>query len=211
MQGRAVLIASLCLWVLSPAAYARDGWTFEALFGDAYNFDSRLKIDQGEYTRSLSANYATRGFDTPLYYSARLSNWQGKEAWEFQLIHHKLYLNNPPPGVTSLSISHGFNIVTLNRAIDRNGWILRLGAGPVITHAEAVINGASYDGPYEISGAALLAGTGRRFYISRSMFIQIDAAATAAYAEPRTNGTPALKLSVSNIGVHGMFGLGINF
>lgn len=179
--------------------------------GDAHNFDTRLKIQQEGFARALTADYKTRGFDMPLYYSGRMAHWNGDRAWELQLIHHKLYLTNPPGGVTPLSISHGFNIITLNHAWDNQGLILRAGAGPVITHAEALVNGVTYDGPYELSGFAFLAGAGKRFYFGRSAYVQIEAAATAAYAKPRPDGAAALKLSVSNIALHGLIGIGIDF
>ena len=210
MQGRFLLLI-ISLWTLSPYAWARDGWSFETLLGDAHNFDTHLKIQQGDFTRTLTADYKTHGFQTPLYYSGRMAHWNGDRAWELQLIHHKLYLNNPPTDVESLSVSHGFNIVTLNHAWDIDGLILRAGVGPVVTHAEARVNGVVYDGPYELSGAAVLVGAGKRVYFGRSAYVQMEAAATAAYTEPRAEGAPALKLSVSNIALHGMIGIGIDF
>ncbi len=197
--------------LLPLGAHARDGWSFEAMLGDAYNFRARLEIDQESFRRELTADYATRGFDTPLYYAVRVSRWRGDDGWELQHIHHKLYLQNPPAGVSAFSVSHGFNIVSVNRAWQRAGWTVRLGAGPVVTHAEGTINGVIYDGPYEVAGAALLAGAGRRVYFGRTTFVQIEGAATAGYAKPQPDGDPALRLSVTNVALHALVGVGVDF
>jgi len=210
MHGR-ILGVIACVSMFPLGAHARDGWSFETFLGDAYNFHSRLKIDQESFRRELTADYDTRGFQTPLYYSMRVARRQGDGAWELQHIHHKIYLRNPPAGVASLSVSHGFNIVTANRAWDRNGMTVRLGAGVVVTHAEGTINGVLYDGPYELAGVALLAGVGKRLYLSRAAFFQIESQATAGYAKPEPKCDPALKLSVANVALHGLLGVGVDF
>lgn len=104
---------ALFAWTL-PLLAQGEPWSLEAYVGDAYNFRTRLKVEQdGGFSRSMSADYDTRGFDRPLYYLLRAARWQEARAWEASLIHHKLYLTNPPAGVTALSISHGFNILAV--------------------------------------------------------------------------------------------------
>jgi hypothetical protein len=197
--------------VCTPAM-AVDSWSFEAFGGSAHNFNSRLKITQeGGYSQSLTANYDTRGFRSPPYYMLRAARWQNARAWEISLIHHKLYLTNPPAGVSSVSVSHGFNIISVNRAIRRGDWSYRFGAGPVVTHAEATILGTSYDGPYKLAGAALLAAAGRRFYVGSAAYIAIEGAVTAAYAKPRLDGVPSAELNVSNLALHALAGFGYGF
>jgi hypothetical protein len=184
----------------------------EAYLGDAYNFRSKLKIEQdGGFSRSLTAKYDTDGFKSPLYYTLRAGRWEGNRAWEFSLTHHKLFLENPPPGVASLSVSHGFNIATFNRAFRNGSWVYRFGAGPVVTHAEGVVNGIAHDGSYKVAGAALLAGGGRRFYLGKQTFLSVEAMATAAYATPKMSGPVGAKLEVSNIALHGLAGIGFEF
>src|SRR3954470_12198178 len=152
--------------VVATSVGAADGWNLEVAGGDALSFHNRLKIEQeGGYSQSVNADYETRAFRSPLYYMLRAGRWQGDEGWELSLLHHKLYLTNPPPGVSGLSVSHGFNVITVNRAFNRGDWTWRLGAGPVVTHAEATILSTTYDGPYRLAGAAALASVGRRFYI----------------------------------------------
>jgi hypothetical protein len=141
----------------------------------------------------------------------RAGHWSGERAWEFSLMHHKIYLANPPPGVSDVSVSHGFNIVSLNRAFKTGDWTYRFGAGPVVTHAEATILGTKYDGPYRLAGAGLLAATGRRFHVGRSTWLAIEGAATAAYAAPKLPGPREGELRVSNFALHGMLGIGHEF
>jgi hypothetical protein len=205
--------AAMFAWAAcTPAAIAADAWSLEAFGGNAYNFNSRLKITQeGGFSQSLNASYETRGFRSPPYYMLRAARWQNQRAWEISLIHHKLYLTDPPAGVSGLSVSHGFNIVSVNRAFKRGDWSYRFGAGPVITHAEATILGTKYDGPYKLAGAGVLAAAGRRFYVGSAAYIALEGAMTAAYAKPRLEGTPSAQLSVANLALHALAGLGYEF
>lgn len=142
-------IALLALSPIACTAQGRDAqWSLELLIGDAYNANSRTRIEQSTLGDiSFSGDYDTRGLEGPLHYAWRVARWDDVRGWELQLLHHKIFLQNPPAGVDALSISHGFNIVTVNRAFDYRGWRMRAGVGPVIAHAEARISGTSYDGP----------------------------------------------------------------
>src|SRR4029453_8210628 len=189
-----------------------DGWAVEAFGGNAYNFKSSLHITQdGGFSESLAANYETRGFSSPPYYVLRAGRWSGERAWEVSLMHHKIYLDNPPAGVSDLSVSHGFNILSLNRAYKAGDWTYRFGAGPVITHAEATILGTKYDGPYRLAGAGFLAAAGPRVHVGRSTYFAVEGAATAAYARPPLDGPPDAELRVTNFALHAMLGVGHEF
>lgn len=203
----------LSVWAgTAGTAIAAERWSLEVYLGDAHNLRSRLKITQdGGFSRSISADYDTNGFDSPVYYTIRGARWEQDRAWELSLTHHKLFLQNPPAGVAALSVSHGFNILAVNRAFRSGNWIYRFGAGPVITHAEGVINGIGYDGPYKLSGAALLAGAGRRFYLGKSTFFSLEAMATAAYANPKMSGPLNAEIKATNVAIHGQAGIGFEF
>lgn len=194
-----------CLTATSATA---QEWSVELYAGDAYSFRNRLGIEQDGFSRSVSADWRTRGTESPLYYVMRGARWSGERAWELSLIHHKLYLQNPPEGASDVSISHGFNIVGLTRAWRAGAFTWRAGGGPVITHAEAGINGVGYDGPYRLSGFALLAGVGWRRPLTSSLYLSIEAIATAGYAEPDMDGTPEARLDARNVALHGLIGLG---
>lgn len=207
------------IWILISfliAAQAGAGekaaWSVEIMLGDAYNFDSRTRIEHGQHERfSLQGEYDTRGFQSPLHYAWRVARWQEDRAWELQLLHHKLYLRNRPPGINALSVSHGFNIVTLNRAIEADGWRFRFGAGPVIAHPEAQIAATSYDGPYELAGAAAVAGVGRRIAVGSRLYLLGELTATFGYIEAHPDGAPELRFSVRNPALHAQLGLGYRF
>lgn len=206
-----LLALALGVWP-GAGVVSGDHWTVEAYVGGAHNLPGRLDILQaGGYSRSIAAQYDTRGLEKPLYYMLRVGRWSGVSGWEVSFIHHKLYLRNPPSGVSSLSVSHGFNIATVNRAFRAGGWVYRYGAGPVITHAEGIINAIGYDGPYELSGAALLGGGGRRFYLGKRFFLSLETMATGAYADAEMDGPRDAELKMSNIAMHGLAGIGFVF
>ena len=53
-------IVGALVWATPAAA---ETWNLEAFGGNAYNFDSRLRIAQdGGFSESLTAKYETRGF-----------------------------------------------------------------------------------------------------------------------------------------------------
>jgi hypothetical protein len=194
-----------------PAA-AADRWSVEALAGNAISLGSKLDVRQdGGYSESFRGKYETRGFSSPLYYALRAARWEGDRAWEGSLVHHKIYLKNPPPGVANLSVSHGFNIVTLNRVQRSGDWISRFGLGPVITHAEATVNGVQYEGPYRLSGAAAIVSGARRYYVQPKLYFSLEGMVSIAYANPRLRGTPSAEIEVRNLALHGLLGLGYEF
>jgi hypothetical protein len=212
MRRQTGTIFFLAAAAFSGGAAAADHWSVEAYGGSAYNFRNRLSISQeGSPSQSVDAKYETRGLRAPPYYILRAARWSGDAAWEISQIHHKLYLTNPPPGVGDVSISHGFNILTVNRAYRAGDWTYRIGAGPVVTHAEATINGTKYDGPYKLSGAALLAGAGWRYYVTESTFFSVEGLLTLARANPKLPGPPDGELRATNTAIHAAFGLGHDF
>lgn len=75
-------------------------------------------------------------------YAYRIGRWSGRTAWEAELVHHKLYLENPPPAVQHFEVTHGYNLATANRAwaTDRRT-VLRVGVGLVIAHPEGRVRG----------------------------------------------------------------------
>jgi hypothetical protein len=78
----------------------------------------------------------------------------------------------------------GLRVRSLDRAYRAGDWTYRFGAGPVITHAEATINGLGYDAPYKRPGAALLAGGGWRLYVGSATFLSLEALFTVARSNP---------------------------
>jgi hypothetical protein len=216
---RAAIVMRLIWAVVLVAALAAEDamageprWSVEALIGDAHNFESPTRIEHPAVpAASFDGRYTTRGLEGPLHYTFRASRLLERGAWEIQLLHHKLYLRDAPPGVEALSVSHGFNVVTLNRAFEVDHWRLRIGLGPVITHPEARIDGGSYDGPYELSGAAALIGVGRSMALTEAWSLGIEASFTLGHIEVHPAGEPHLEFSITNPAVHAQVGVGYRF
>jgi hypothetical protein len=198
--------------VEQPAVADDAHWAFDVLIGDAYNFDSRTRVRHVSVGRvSIDGEFETRGLEGPLHYAWRVARWEDDKAWELQLLHHKLYLQDPPSPIESLSVSHGFNIITVNRAFEFDGWRARIGLGPVVTHAEARIAGTSYNGPYELAGAAALIGAGRVLALTSHLYLLGEISATFGYIEVNPEGTPELEFNIRNPALHAQVGLGYRF
>lgn len=154
----------------------------------------------------MDAEWETRPFDDAPYYAARVALWSGRRGWELQLLHHKIYLTNGPPEVEHFEVSHGWNLITLQRA--GRGRILdwRAGAGAVVAHAEGRIRGRDVDtGDYHLSGAGALVGVGRSFAISRRFFANAEAQVSLSWARvPIVTG----HARTVNVAFHALFGLG---
>jgi hypothetical protein len=166
------LALALAVTVATPPASAQR-WTIHAGTGVAYNAPSSLVIEQARAPDlSLTARFDTRAFETPLYYVVRVErgSWSGG-AIALELVHHKLFLENPPAEVQELAISHGFNIVTVQRVwTPIEGRSVRAGAGVVVAHPETTVRGRAQpkggwlDRGYYVAGpvAQLGAGLSRR-------------------------------------------------
>jgi hypothetical protein len=162
-------VGALALALATPAGAQQ--WRLHLGTGVAYNLPSSLVIEQaGAPDLTLTAEYDTRAFETPLYYVVRLERVRSDGAIGLELIHHKLFLQNRPDEVQQFAISHGFNVVTLQRAWARGdalSW--RAGAGVVVAHPETEVRGRGQprggwlDRGYYVAGpAAQLAGSASR-------------------------------------------------
>ncbi|MDP3296456.1 MAG: hypothetical protein Q8N09_02515 [Thermodesulfovibrionia bacterium] len=100
--------------------YAERSYSFEIFLGEQFNIPTPLTIKQkGEETIKVDwARYksdAWTGFNSP-YYAWRIGVWDDNRAWELELIHQKIILKNKPEEVQHFEISHGYNLITINRA-----------------------------------------------------------------------------------------------
>lgn len=212
---RLLALAPFLVSTAIPAA-AVEGWTFQASVGAVANLESSLEIRQeGFPDLEMDAGYETRPFEGPLYYSLRAGRWSGRGGWELELIHHKLFLQDPPPEVQYFAVSHGYNLVTVNRAWDLRRLILRVGAGPVIAHPESEVRGRVLDpedtnlgGGYHFAGPALQVGAERRFDLGERWFLGLEGKASASRAEVPVAGGEA---EVPSYALHALIGLGFRF
>ena len=78
MKHRAALLTLLASTLALPAA-AEDGWVFQGSIGAVANLETSLKIRQdGFETIDLDADYETRPFESPQYYSLRAGRWRDR-------------------------------------------------------------------------------------------------------------------------------------
>jgi hypothetical protein len=196
----------------------QDSLALQIGAGSAYNIPTPLSIYQkGSPTIAIhEARYAENGFNGTPYYSWRAGWWFGDQAIELQQIHHKITLENRPSDIQHFEISHGYNLFTANWAINvKDILILRVGAGPVVTHPETIIRhkqlptgaGFLYSG-YYLSGATAQFAVEKRFYLWKGLFIPIEAVITASWARiPVERG----HADVPSAALHGIAGLGYDF
>ena len=205
MKHTLVTASTLALALATPLV-ADEGWTFQGSSGMAANLKTRLTIRQSGFAPiRVDADYATRPFEEPAYYSLRAGRWHGRGAWEAELTHHKLYLRNPPPEVSHFEITHGYNLLTLSRAWTSWGLILRVGAGAVAAHAESTVRGQSFESDYHLTGPVLQAGAEKRFALGDRWFLGLEGRITTARARVPVAAGEA---EVPNTALHGLLGVG---
>lgn len=210
------LVAALLpvlLLASAPPATSAD-WTFELFVGVPFGFPAPLTIRQsGRPDIAARAHYESRPFRKPLYYGWRIGRWDGDRAWELELVHHKLYLAEPPGEVQEFAISHGYNLVTVNRARERGGLVRRAGAGVVVAHPESTVRGKALPQDrgllgwgYYLAGPTVQAALEKRIRLHGDLFLPVEGKATASFARvPVADGSA----DVPYAALHGLAGLGV--
>lgn len=201
--GAAVLAGFLAA---APAVQAGEPtrWGVQAMLGAPLNAPTPLAIRQsGEPDLRLDASWSTKPFELPFYWIVGAFARQGRcEAWA-ELVHHKLYLSNPPPEVQSFSVSHGFNLFFLGLGREMTPWLwARAGAGLVLAHPESSVRGRSLSGGggllgYGLAGPALTAGAQARWRPIDRLGLIGGASLIGAYAVVPVEGGSARVLNLS--------------
>jgi hypothetical protein len=214
-RRRDVALALLVLLFAHAPSLAGGRRSVELLLGTVSNLSTPLTVRQGgEREIDFTARYESRPLSSPLYYTVRLALEDRTGAWELQLVHHKLYLSNPPAEIQHFEITHGYNLLTLNRAFAVRGTTLRVGAGIVLAHTESTVRGLEgpdggiLDTGYRLTGPSLSLGAGRAFAITDDLDVLAEIQATGARARvPVANGTA----DAPNVALHFLLGLGYRF
>ena len=194
---------------------AQSLWTFEFQGGGAYNVPMPLSIRQQGYPDiNLTAHYHTEALTLPVYMEVRLGRWQKDRSWEIEFIHHKLYLENTTHEVQKFNLSHGFNMIFLNRGFDQKTFRYHAGIGIVITHPESTIRGKEFgdsentwDLGYYLSGPVMNLAISKPIWLSNRFFINAEAKTTFAYASVKVAQGNA---DVFNLTFHLILGVGVN-
>ncbi len=196
----------------ASGALAAD-WAVEIFVGIPLGLPSPLTIRQaGQPDIAVRARYESRPFRTPIYYGWRIGRWDGGRGWELELVHDKLYLADKPAEVGEFALSHGFNLLTVNRAWEHGRVVRRVGAGTVIAHPESTIRGKALPGDgglfgwgYYLAGPTVQAAVEKKIRIRGDLFLPVEGKATASFARvPVADGSA----DVPYAAIHGLAGLG---
>jgi hypothetical protein len=208
---RGLVLPLLLLAGSSLPAFAQ-GLTGEVFAGTAWSLPLALRIEQaGEPPIHFKARYSTRPWRGSPYYAYRL----GYRHWSAELVHHKLYLENPPPEIEHFEVSHGYNLALLSRALPASDSrpIFRIGLGLVIGHPEGRIRGKAINpvrsllgGGYHISGLCFQAAAGPQLRVTEHWFFRPEFKFTAAWARMPLAGGGVSR--VPNIALHTLLGFG---
>ena len=205
------VIAALALGVRS--AHAEPRWGVSASLGAAWNLPTPLTIRQAGFSDlRVRARYDGQSFRRPWYYALRVERTDRGQGWALAFVHHKLHLTNPPAGVEEFTVSHGFNLLILERSWQERGVRRSLGCGMVIAHPENVVRGKKlaerggfFGRGYHASGALLSAALGREVPLRGRWFLPLEGRATAAWARvPVVDG----HATVPNLALHALAGIG---
>lgn len=206
------LVLPLLLTITSSHPVIAQGLTAEVFAGTAWSLPLPLRIQQpGEAPIRFKARYSTRPWRGAPYYAYRL----GYQHWSAELVHHKLYLQNPPSEIDHFEVSHGYNLAIVSRTIPfgNSPTLFRVGLGLVIGHPEGRIRGKAIHpvpsllgGGYQISGLCLQAAVGPQLGIADHWFFRPEAKLTAAWARMSLAGGGVA--TVPNIALHTLFGFG---
>jgi hypothetical protein len=189
-----------------------QGFQAEVFAGTSWSLPTPLRIEQpGEAPLRFKARYRTRPWHGSPYYAYRLSY----QKWSAELVHHKVYLQNPTSEVEHFEVSHGYNMAMVSRALPygNHPGIFRIGLGMVIGHPEGRIRGKAINpvksflgGGYHISGICLQAAVGPPVSVAEHWLFRPEVKLTAAWARMPLLGGGTV--TVPNIALHTLFGFG---
>jgi len=208
------IIIILLFNITAMLSFAQKHWTFELHGGQVYNLPMPLFVKQSGFpVIRLNARFDTEGFTLPVYWDMRLGRWQNEHLWEVELIHHKLYLHNTTPEVQKFNISHGFNMIMVNRGFEKNSFRYRAGAGVVLAHPESIIRGKEFgnsaedlDMGYFLTGPVLNLSVGRPIHLLKRVYLNPEVKTTFAYSKIKISDGYA---HVYNLAFHLILGFGV--
>ncbi len=182
---RVIIIVIIAILSFDFQMLKAQKFFFEWHFGYANNFKSPLIVEQKGYPDiKIKAIYESEPFILPVYWLWRI-NYQtdSTTVYAFEAVHHKIYLTNNHPDIQRFSISHGLNLLILNRIkILKSKFHYNLGIGTVLAHPESTIRQKPFDEfqgigkmGYYISGIALNVSAGKYFDLTRRIYINLEA------------------------------------
>ncbi len=197
----------------------QDGVRVMGALGQSVSIPNHLAIHRNDGKLFIiDAQYRNRSFEDYPYWVARVEWWNQGSAWEFEGIHHKIYLANPPKGILDFSISDGYNMFLINRSIYNESidLITRIGAGLTFSHPDVTFS----DRPryyvhgwagHRISGLAVQMGIEKRFSVTNTHYLSAEAKITAAYSRTAISDDYHHDYAVApDVAFHFIIGIGSN-
>lgn len=209
---------SLFLVFLPTLGWAQGKVVFEGALGTAFNAPTPLVVDQEGFDQiRLTADYSTRPFEQAWYYQGQVGIWYKKDsrAFVFGVLHHKLYLDNPPPEIQQFQITFGYNTLYAGHAWRQHNWVISTGAGALIVNPYTKVRGQTQDRRrgflsfgYYLAGATVYGALQRRFPVGGKVFFGMEAKVTGSMAWITVANGSA---SVPNVALHFLasFGFGL--
>lgn len=208
-----LLLLAIILAMAAPAGWSQARWTVNLNAGAPVNIPVPLHIAQsGHPDLSLLARWSSDPFMLPYYWMWRIGRIANDRGWEFEAIHHKLILENRPPEVGEFRITHGFNLLYINRS-HHDRWLnWRYGAGVILAHPENRVREQQlnehlglFNRGYYFSGPALNVSVSKPIYLYRLFFANLELKATTGVAFVPVHAGRAI---VGHLSVHLIAGLG---
>jgi len=212
------LLISFVAVLVAGAAMSSAEWAFEVHGGAPHGMDRTVHIDmEMDEDIELDASMKSRPFTSPYYYDLRLIRWSddGATGWALDLLHHKLILEEPTDEVQVFQLTHGYNLLTVQRLWRKGATILMAGAGVVIAHPENTIHGRSYQENegifgwgYLPSGPVVIAGAGRQLKLTSRFYLVGDVRASLSHVDVPVVGGRA---TMTDVSLHFLGGAGFLF
>lgn len=210
LSSIALVFMLLMAFANASAEPLPTGLVAQVFGGVPLNIPTTLTITQvGEPDIVHEAKWESRPFEQPLYWALRLRWQRERDGFELQLLHHKMFLDNPPSTIEHFEVTHGFNILTANFVRRTRPVQWRLGAGVTLPNTFATVRGELSDvHDYSIGGPAFLAGAGSEFPLAGRLHLAAEAQFIAARG---TDDVSRGEAKVTSIALHLLLGLGYVF
>lgn len=183
---------ALMLATVSTHGFAQGTISLEGALGTALNAPTPLEVNQNGFEQiKLTANYSTRPFQSSPYYQVQGGYWyqRGRKAIVFGFLHHKIYLDNPPPEIQRFEITYGYNTLYLGHAWLSGKWQISAGGGPLIANPITVVRGQAddrrsgfFDLGWYIAGGTVYGALQRRFPVGDKVYFGLEGKVTGSMA-----------------------------
>ncbi|RXJ74231.1 hypothetical protein CS022_03965 [Veronia nyctiphanis] len=211
MKRHLVLASAPIFFVLSQPAFALEskaGWEVSLGLGYVHNAKEKIEIEREGKSNIIfsDAKFKSTALEVPIYYSLKAGRWDNSSAFEVEFIHNKLFIapENLSHGVNHFEISHGFNLVYVNYAVEMNNWIARGGVGPVIASPTISIDGVESSEDYQLAGITTQFGLERELLAVDSFSLGVEGKVSYSYTKLDLDDG---SVTVPNTALHLLFNL----